>query len=311
LAFVEGGVSIPSQFVTHQDGMDHFVLDVNMGSAHTKDLVVLSSHARPTMHGLDITPSRLCNPWLAVLLDQRGQVTSVRYQGQEQLYSPSNTIRGHVLQTDCWLRPEREQADIAVTESGPLRGTITVRQTLGDSCKLTRHIRMALSNPLIECITELEYAGPHTFSGALTVGLFSLVGKQTSWAMPLQAGMTSQATDETGPLLFAAEDAIDVHTGQLGLRYLVHRPSTRTYLYSAVAVQSTEGIELGLIASLPGRVADLSKLSIQPGLGFPGHTYSGHYVYRYALLPLGVDAQALTTAYNSPLVWAFYPSEIP
>jgi len=282
-----------------------------MGSDHIKALVILSSHARPAMDGLDITTSRLCNPWLAVLLDQRGQVTSVRYQGQERLYSPSNTIRGHLLQTDCWLRPEREQADITVAESGPLRGTITVRQTLGDSIKLTRHIRMALSSPLIEFITEMEYAGPHTFSGALAVGLFSLVGKQASWAMPLQAGTTSQAAHETGPLLFAAEDAIDVHTGQSGMRYLVHQPSTRTYLYSAVAAPTTEGIELGLIASMPGRVPDPRKLSMQSGLGFPGHTYSGHYVYRYALLPLSFDTQTHTTAYNSPLVWAFYPKEIP
>jgi hypothetical protein len=308
-AFIDNGVSIASQLVEHKDGTDRLLLDIDMGSSNTKDLVVLPTHARPAAQGLDITPNRLCNPWLAVLLDERGQVTSIHYRGQEKLFGPSNGVRGYLLQAGQWLHPEREPADIAVTEVGPLSGTVTVRQTLAGDIELTRHIRMTLSSPLIECITEIAFPAPCTFGGSLTVGLFRLMGQQMSWSMPLQAGTTSQAIDQVACPLFAAEDAIDVHTGRLGLRYLVHRPSTRTYLYTVSPASSGEGIELGLIASMPGHVPHFRRLFMHSGLGFPGHTYAGRYTYRYALLPLGADTQTRTAAYNSPLMWTFYPRQ--
>jgi hypothetical protein len=168
---------------------------------------------------------------------------------------------------------------------------------------------MSKLSPLLECVTTLCFARPAALAQELIVGEFELAGQEASWALPLQAGMCSAAMTDIPPVILAPEDAVDVHTAASGLRYLVHQPTTRTCHYAARAVPG--GLRLGLIASMPSRALDLTRIAARPGLGFPGQIYVGSYTYRYALLPLEADVELRTAAYNHSLLWAFFPSQRP
>lgn len=255
--------------------------------------------------GLDVTINRLCNPWLAVLLDAKGQITSIRFQGQERLCGFGNRALGYVLNTASWLRTDLRDADIEVASDGPVRGVVIARQRLQKNIELVRRIHINLFNPLLECVTEFNFDAPTTLAGDFVVGEFDIIGKQVIWPLPLQAGNISYPTRAAPAIILSAQDTIDVQTDWQGLRYMAHRTSTPTYQYAARPVDG--GIRLGLIASTPTRAPDPAHLGARSGLGFPGHTYHGRYVYRYALQPLSPDAGVRTAFYNSPLLWSFYP----
>jgi hypothetical protein len=305
LVFLHHGLPIAAQFIHHTDRLAHYLLSVSTGVSDMVDLAVLPGHPVAYSEGLDITTRRMCNPWLVVLLDQRGQITSIRYQGREQLCGPSNTIRGQLLQSGTPLQPELAEASITVSKQGPLAGSVTVRQALTPDVELVRRIQMSKFSPLLECVTRLSFAQPAALAQELIIGEFRLAGQEATWAFPLQAGMCSVATTDIPSVILAPEDSIDVHTASSGLRYLVHQPTTRTCLYAAQAVDG--GLQLGLIGSMPSRVLDLNRIATRPGLGFPGQTYVGSYTYRHALLPLAADVELRAAAYNHSLLWAFFP----
>jgi len=309
LTFLRHGIPVPAQFVYHGDHVAHYWLAMDTGASDIVDLIVLPGNPMAFSEGLDITTERLCNPWLVVLLDERGQITSIRYQGREHLCGPSNKVRGQLLHTDMPLHPELAEAKITLTAQGPLTGSVTVRQTLAANVELVRLIRMSKLSPLLECMTRLSFARPAALAQELIVGEFELAGQEASWALPLQAGKCSAAIADIPPVILAPEDAVDVHTAASGLRYLVHQPTTRTCHYAARAVPG--GLRLGLIASMPSRALDLTRIAARPGLGFPGQIYVGSYTYRYALLPLEADVELRTAAYNHSLLWAFFPSQRP
>jgi hypothetical protein len=216
-----------------------------------------------------------------------------------------NQVRGYGLETGEWLRTNLSDADIKVTSQGPIRGAVTIRQALPGNVELVRHVEISLSNPLLECTTELVFSAPVTMGEKLIVGEFDIAGGQVVWPLPLQAGSRSCATDQAPPVIFSSQDALEVRTGGDGLRYMAHRATTRTYQYAAKPI--SQGLRLGLIASMPNYEPDPAQLSSNPGLGFPGHTYYGSYVYQYALHPVAPDAQTRTAFYNNPLLWSFYP----
>ncbi|MBN1579181.1 MAG: hypothetical protein JXA89_00655 [Anaerolineae bacterium] len=305
IAFMDHGMVIPSQWLGTQNGQECFLLVLDMNACGFKDLVVLPDVLSVSPEGLDITSNRLCNPWLAILLDQRGQVTSIRFQGREHLCGPGNRIRGYMLGPEKWLRADLVDAEIAVASPGPIYGEVIVRQRLAGHVELVRHLYISLSNPLLECTTELHFPTPVTMAEKLIVGAFDLLGEQAIWSLPLEAGSTFCEAAQAPPVIFSAQDAIDVRTGWHGLRYMAHQATTRTYQYAAKPV--AQGLRLGLIASTPAFQSNLARLGDHSGLGFPGHTYQGRYTYRYAVHPISPDVEAHTAFYNHPLLWSFYP----
>ncbi len=304
LSFIDQGVTVPMQKLDVQNDTLSLLLAVDLDTDDWKDLILRPDVVSPAIEGLDVTTGRLCNPWLAVLLDRRGQITSLRYQGQEWLCGSGNLVSGYLLSSGQWLRPDLNDAEISVTSAGRLLGSIVIRQTLAGGIQLTRHLHLSLLAPLLECVTELDFATPTTLGGPLIVGQFDLAGSHTSWPLPLQAGIHSCQVAETPLLVLSMQDTVDVHTGWAGLRYITHRPTTRTGYYAARPLSN--GLRLGLVVSRPPRQADPTRLGAQPGIGFPGHTYHGRYTYRYALLPLAADTDARTEAYQHPPLWAFY-----
>ncbi len=306
VVFMDHGLILPSQWLGYdRQGLAEFLLVVDITAGGAKDLIVLREGIIPPLEGLDITPGRLCNPALAVLLDAQGQITSLRFQGQERLCGPGNLIRGHVLELDRSLRCDLTEADIRVASTGPLRGTVTIRQTLPGDVTLIRHLHLSLFSSLLTCETELDFPLPLTFAGKFIVGEFDLAGEQVIWPLPLQAGSAACEVTQAPPVIFSAEDTIELRKAWQGIRYMVHQPTSRTFQFSARPVVG--GLRVGMIASMPGHVLNLKRLGAQPGLGFPGHTYHGHYRYRYALQPLSPDLDIQAMCYNRPLLWSFYP----
>jgi hypothetical protein len=155
----------------------------------------------------------------------------------------------------------------------------------------------------VEFTTEIEFTSPQTLSNELIVGNFGLLGSLASWALP--AGTTSREISQVPDPLFVASGTVDVHTDHSGLRYVVHLPSTGPSYLAAKPVPG--GIEVGLLASIPASACDMQNLDVRTGLGFPGSTYLGKYTYRYALLPLSSDKDAITHAYSHPIKWIYVP----
>jgi hypothetical protein len=304
VAFLDHGVVIPSQWLGTTEGQERFLLVLDISALAVKDLVVLPELLSVSPEGLDVTPNRLCNPWLAVLLDQRGQVTSMRFQGREHLCGLGNRVRGYVLETGEWLRSDLVDAEISVTSPGPIYGAVTIRQRLPGDIAFVRRLQIGLSNPLLDCVTELHFPAPATMVEKLIVGEFDIAGEQVVWSLPLQAGSTSCEADQSPPVIFSSQDAIDIRWGWNGLRYVVHQATTRTYQYATRPVP--RGIRLGLIASMPESRPDPTQLGTRPGLGFPGCTYHGRYTYRYAVHPISSDIETRIASYTRPLLWSFY-----
>ncbi len=326
--FVDRDVVVPSQYLGRSGEKARYLLAVDIAAGALRDLIVLPEGRAVTVEGLDVTPRRLLNPWLALLLDERGQVTSLRYQGRECLCCPGNLVRGYLLDVGTWMYPERTRAEVVVSERGPLRVSVAARQSLAEGVTLTRHIFLSLFNPLLECVTELEFAMQRTLGGRLVIGEFGLRGEQVRWSLPLRAGYLAHDVSSSGGfpvrrgtlssggqgprpsvdglsgVVFAAEDAVDVLSERGGVRYLVNRGRTRTFYYDVRPTMA--GMRVGLIASMPVHRLNWQRLESCPGLGFPGHTYEGRYVYHYALLPLSPDVDVRTLAYNYPLLWTFY-----
>lgn len=307
IAFIDRGVAIPSQWLDTQAGQGRFLLSLDMNAGAVKDLVVLPDALSVNAEGLDVTSGRLCNPRLAILLDQSGQVTSIQFQGQEHLCGPSNRVRGYMLDSGKWLRTDLVDTEITITSPGPIVGGVTVRQRLPDNVEVVRRLYISLSNPLLECITELHFPTPITMAESLIVGEFDLLAEQVIWPLPLQAGSTSCQVAQVPPVIFTAQDAIDVRSGGNGLRYMAQQATTRTFQYTAKPV--SRGLRLGLIASMPAFKSNLARLGANPGLGFPGQPYHGWYSYRYAVYPISGGVEAHTAFYNHPLLWSFYPQQ--
>lgn len=305
VVFVDRGLIVPSQWLGTDKDLSQFLLVVDIAAGGAKDLIVLPEGASSSFEGLDITTNRLCNPSLAVLLDAQGQVTSMRFQGQERICGPGNLVKGYLLELDEHLRCDRTNAEISVTSTGPVRGTVTVRQTLVGDVTLVRHLHLSQFSPLLECVTELHFPRPLTFASKFVVGEFDIIGEQANWPQPLQAGIASCPVSQIPSILFSAQDTVELRKAWQGVRYMVHQASTRTFQFSAKPVP--DGLRLGLIASMPGRTLDLKRLGEQPGLGFPGYTYQGRYTYRYALQPVSPDLEMHAMFYNRPLLWSFYP----
>ncbi len=302
--FVDRDIVIPSQYLGRSTSRACYLLAVDIAAGGLRDLLVFPNGRAAAVEGLDVTPRRLLNPWLALLLDERGQVTSLRYQGRECLCCPGNLVRGYLLDADTWLYPERVAAEVAVSEEGPLRGAVTVRQVLAEGVVLTRRIALSLFNPLVECTTEIEFAGQHTLGNRLVIGEFGFLGEQVRWSLPLQAGYILRDVSSLSVPIFSADDVVDVPVDDGGMRYVVDRGRSRTFYYEVR--RATSGVRVGLIASMPRRHPDRQRLEAGLGLGFPGCTYKGRYTYHYALLPLTSDVDARTSAYNYPLLWTFY-----
>lgn len=308
VVFMDQGMIVPAQWLGgDSQGVARFLLVVDLAASETKDLTVLTGRITSPWEGLDIAPSRLCNPTLAVLLDGQGQVTSIRFQGQERLCGPGNQVRGHLLELDQALRCDLDDADIRVTSAGPLRGTVTIRQTLIGGIVLTRHLHLSLFSSLLECETELEFPVPLTFAGKFIVGEFDLIGEQVIWPQPLQAGSASCQVQDAPSVIFSAQDTVELRKMWQGMRYIVHHTTSRTFQFAARPVAN--GLRVGLIASMPMRVLNPKRLDTQSGLGFPGQTYYGRYSYRYALQPVSPDLEAQATFYNRPVLWSFYPKQ--
>ncbi len=305
VAFVDRGMIVPSQWLGVDKGLAQFLLVVDIAAGAAKDLIVLPEGVVSSFEGLDITTNRLCNPTLAVLLDEHGQVTSLQFQGQERICGPGNLVKGYLLELDEHLHCDRAEAEIRVAATGPVRGTVTVRQTLAGDVTLVRHLHLSLFSPLLECVTELHFPNPLTWASKFVVGEFDIIGEQVIWPQPLQAGIGSCPAAQSPPVIFSAQDVVELRKAWQGVRYMVHQASTRTFQFSARPVPG--GLRLGLIASMPERTLNPGQLGKQPGLGFPGYTYAGRYTYRYALQPVSPDLEMHAMLYNRPLLWSFYP----
>ena len=100
------------------------MLAVDINACGFKDLVVLPDVLSVNPEGLDITSNRLCNPWLAILLDQKGQVTSIRFQGREHLCGLATGYEAICWDPEKWLRADLVDAEITVTSPGPIYGAV-------------------------------------------------------------------------------------------------------------------------------------------------------------------------------------------
>jgi len=307
ITFVHADAPILHQLIGQEGPRAEFWLAIEVSPRQHLDVRVYRRAGPLTNTVLDVTTQRLCNPWTVVLLDEHGQITSLRFQGREHLLRPGNLVRGYLLQAGQALLPEICPAQVQVESTGPLVATVCVRQQFPAGVTLLRRVRLAWTSPMLDFTSELWFPVPQTLADDLIVGLFSLRGCQVAWPLPLQAGRAVAACDDVAASILSPRDVVDVSDGTAGIRYMAHRLTTPTVCYRAIS--DRDGLQLGLIATAPTHARNLQCPSPQTGLGFPGFTYCGRYTYRYALIPMADSTDTISASYNHPPIWAFYPAQ--
>ncbi len=167
----ESGQPLPSQ-VVEQDGQKQLLLPV-------KDVPSLGYRTYPLVDGqetaasqLTVTPTLLENPYYRLELNEKGQLTSIwdKQNGRQVLASGA---RGNVLQAfqdkpmafDAWdidiyyqdiMREIDDLVEVAVEETGPLRGVLRLQWRYYDST-ITQRLTIYQASPRIDFRTEIDW----------------------------------------------------------------------------------------------------------------------------------------------------------